>query len=242
MKKERVEEPDTSGEVPAYIVTFSDMVTLLLTFFVMLLSMAEVQDPELFNKGRDSFVQALNHCGLGTMFGGRLVPGLNTQKERHQTTADEPDAPRSIDARREKRRRAFERLNESMTTLSSQIVGDGVQFSVLDVGMADGQSRLTDAGRDAIWQFARNLQLPDAGRPQTLYVLGLADSGEQAQSQWTLSADRAQAVADFLRQALPEDRYSIFSWGAGPGYGWGGRDGAAAKDTQVMVGVVRNRR
>jgi len=40
---------DDKPKVPSYIVTFSDMVTLLLTFFVMLLSLAEVQDPELFN-------------------------------------------------------------------------------------------------------------------------------------------------------------------------------------------------
>ena len=36
--KGRREEPKTP--VPGYIVTFSDMITLLLTFFVMLLSMA----------------------------------------------------------------------------------------------------------------------------------------------------------------------------------------------------------
>jgi len=38
------------------------MVTLLLTFFVMLLSLAEVQDPELFNKGRDSFWNSVKEC------------------------------------------------------------------------------------------------------------------------------------------------------------------------------------
>jgi len=45
-----------SPKVPAYIVTFSDMTTLLLTFFVMLLSLAKMQDPELFNKGLGYFL------------------------------------------------------------------------------------------------------------------------------------------------------------------------------------------
>ena len=35
------EEPKTP--VPSYIVTYSDMITLLLTFFVMLLSLAKTQ-------------------------------------------------------------------------------------------------------------------------------------------------------------------------------------------------------
>ncbi len=239
MKKElRVEEPSTADEVPAYIVTFSDMVTLLLTFFVMLLSMADMQDPEMFNRGRDSFVESLQHFGLGVVFSSRPAPGLNSQKERHETTENE-DTVRSIDARREKRRRAFERLNESMTTLSSQIVGDRVDFTVLDAGFNAEGARLQQAGRDVIWQFARTLP-PPRGRKQTLYVLGLSASSGRAQQQWMLSAQRAQVVAEFLRQALSEDYWHIYSWGAGPGHNWGGRKGAAANDTQIMIGVVRD--
>jgi len=238
-REPRVEEPSTADEVPAYIVTFSDMVTLLLTFFVMLLSMADMQDPELFNRGRDSFVESLRHFGLGIMISGQVAPGLPNLKERHLTTEDE-ETTRSMDARREKRRRAFERLNESMTTLSSQIVGDRVDFTVLEAGFKKEEARLSPAGRDVIWQFARTLRPPPNGRSQTLYILGLAASSTQPQNQWALSAQRAQVVAEFLRQALSEDQWRIYSWGAGPGHNWGGRDGAAANDAQIMVGVLRD--
>ncbi|MHC4291149.1 MAG: flagellar motor protein MotB, partial [Planctomycetota bacterium] len=34
---------ESKTPVPSYIVTYSDMITLLLTFFVMLLSLAETQ-------------------------------------------------------------------------------------------------------------------------------------------------------------------------------------------------------
>ena len=36
---------DKGNSVPAWIVSFSDMVTLLLAFFVLLQSFAKVQDP-----------------------------------------------------------------------------------------------------------------------------------------------------------------------------------------------------
>ena len=64
-------------KVPGYIVTYSDMVTLLLTFFVMLLSLSNVQDPELFNKGRDSFLESLRCIGLGILFGRREMAGFS---------------------------------------------------------------------------------------------------------------------------------------------------------------------
>ena len=57
MKRPRLVIEEEGTKVPGYIVTFSDMVTLLLTFFVMLLTLADVQDPELFDKGRDSAYQ-----------------------------------------------------------------------------------------------------------------------------------------------------------------------------------------
>jgi hypothetical protein len=50
------------------------MVTLLLTFFVMLLTLANMQDPSLFNVGRNSFLESLNKFGMGSLFGGYHNP------------------------------------------------------------------------------------------------------------------------------------------------------------------------
>ena len=69
MSKQRQGPVEEKQKVPAYIVTFSDMVTLLLTFFVLLLTLAQVQDPELFNRGRDSFFESIRYCGLGNLLG-----------------------------------------------------------------------------------------------------------------------------------------------------------------------------
>ena len=41
--------PDTSGEVPTWFMTYSDVVTLLMTFFILLLTFAS-SDPEHFEK------------------------------------------------------------------------------------------------------------------------------------------------------------------------------------------------
>ena len=76
MKRPRLIIEDGDPKVPGYIVTFSDMVTLLLTFFVMLLSLSQIQDPELFDKGRDAFLESIRNIGLGVLFGKEDIPNL----------------------------------------------------------------------------------------------------------------------------------------------------------------------
>ncbi len=62
-RKKKPEEPKAGA--PAFIVTFSDMITLLLTFFVMLLSMAKTQtDTTKFMHGQNSFRTAVANLGL----------------------------------------------------------------------------------------------------------------------------------------------------------------------------------
>ena len=204
-----------------------------------LLSLAEVQDPELFNKGRDSFVQSLQHCGLGALLTGNASPGLQHQKERHKTSENDPNTPRTIDAQREQRRRAFERLSESMTTMPSQLVGQ-VDYTVLPVHFSQGQAQLPASAADTVWQFAQNLPPRTRSRKGTLYVLGLSESTQSLRTQWTVSAKRAEAVAVLIRKALPEAQWDVLSWGAGSGRGWTGSMGDVADHAHVVVGVLRD--
>ncbi len=80
MSGKRQVTEESSAKVPAYIVTFSDMVTLLLTFFVMLLSLSQIQDPELFDKGRDSFVESMENFGIGMLSGKKMGPDFGEVK------------------------------------------------------------------------------------------------------------------------------------------------------------------
>ena len=101
--KRRKGTEESGSKVPGYIVTFSDMVTLLLTFFVLLLSLADVQDPELFNRGRDSFWQSLRYCGLGPLLGKEVGSDLGNMKIKNPTSEPEDTSnDRTIDEKRER--------------------------------------------------------------------------------------------------------------------------------------------
>lgn len=49
MARDRQPPPDTSGDVPAWFMTYSDVITLLMTFFILLLTFA-TSEPETFTR------------------------------------------------------------------------------------------------------------------------------------------------------------------------------------------------
>lgn len=43
MAREKAPEPDTSGELPAWLMTYSDVITLMMTFFILLLTFSTTE-------------------------------------------------------------------------------------------------------------------------------------------------------------------------------------------------------
>lgn len=254
------------SKVPAYIVTFSDMVTLLLTFFVMLLSLARVQDSELFNKGRDSFWESIKYCGLGTLFGKKS--SINFDQIKTMYFIEDPNnesETRGIDEQREKLRQAFERINRSMETMPSQIVAEKANFMVTNIRFSQGETTLDESAKRFLTEFCSTLQVSTTSLAEMqnaysntsmappkkgiLYVLGLSDNTSSGlakqqvteKEQWILSAKRAQAVADFLEVILSASSgWHIYSWGAGSGGQWVGTDSPISRQSQILIAVLQD--
>ncbi|RKY08476.1 MAG: hypothetical protein DRP66_04450 [Planctomycetota bacterium] len=241
MTREAKEIQESSPKVPAYIVTFSDMVTLLLTFFVMLLSLASVQDPELFNVSRDAFVKHINSFGLGMLMGKKVASDFGHVKDTYYI--DDPDevfSVRTIDANEENIRRLFKKVAESMKTMPSQIVAQRTAFSVTGISFPPGQARLNARAEKYLTEFAMNLQQDRASAGVKLYVLGLAEDEPTEKERYMLSAKRARAVADFLKSILPSQlRCPVYSWGAGSGGCWVARGSLGYKESQILIAVLR---
>jgi hypothetical protein len=229
------------------------MVTLLLTFFVMLLSLADVQDPELFNKGRDAFIQSLTYIGLGSLFGKEHTPPLGDHKTKHFVPEpdEEPDL-RTIDAKAEELRRIVQKLMQLTTVVPSQIMSRATRLTVANVHFPPGRLDLDEPGRQFLTGFCRDLQQQADWKPVDLYVLGLAADAEEAKEQWLLSAKRARTVAVFLENTLSRpstrserhplfqspSRWSVYSWGVGAGGNWVGPDSPISEKSQILIGVL----
>jgi len=228
-------------KVPAYIVTFSDITTLLLTFFVMLLGLANVMDPELFYKGRGSFMQSMKELGLGMLYSRKRAPEFGSVKIKYFIETPDKQFPgRTIHAKEEEIRRLFKEVQRSMETMPSQIVAKKTNFSVTNVRFPPGEATLNGPAKRFLTEFCLDLQHDRSDEAIKLYVLGLARDEAAEKQQWILSAGRAQVVADFLRDTLPSaSNWPVYSWGAGPGGDWVGQDSPISKQTQILIAVLR---
>jgi len=116
-KRQRAKEEVT--QLPIWIITYSDMVTLLLTFFVLLLSLAEKQDAGLVDRGRDSFNRSLRTCGLGMLLGREESADFGYVKVKYPIEPSDENVPdqRVISAPEERTQRIYEKLLSFMEAM-----------------------------------------------------------------------------------------------------------------------------
>lgn len=234
---------ESSGNsVPAYIVTFSDMVTLLLTFFVMLLSMAETQvEKHKYQAGQSSFQRAVADFGLsGFLINQSSGPQFEHPKPMYRVNEgrDEPE-DRSVDAQTEMLRRILLEVEEKMKISPSHIQGMSKTFLPTKLRFAPESWNVGPEEKRLLSQYWQQIQGGLNGQEPVLYVLGLANDESDYKKQMILSARRAQAVADVLRSLqTKETACPVYCWGAGQGGEWTGKSGLTNPSTQVMIAVL----
>ncbi|MBN2589565.1 MAG: hypothetical protein JXA96_06870 [Sedimentisphaerales bacterium] len=254
MRRLRQTSEDDGPKVPGYIVTFSDMVTLLLTFFVMLLTLAETQDAEFYDKGRDAFLQSIRNMGLGMLMGRQRSPELGSDKMKYNIDApdEEPDA-RTIDAKAEQLRRILERVKKTAATVPPEIVSKTKNFKPANVHFEDGKADLDDSAKKFLTGFCNDLQQSARGEKITLYVLGLAPEESNQRMKWLISAMRAEVVSKYLRALIssmfdtqnqssvfgPPSKWPVYSWGAGEGGDWVTKESPIYKNSHIMIAILR---
>jgi hypothetical protein len=227
------------------------MVTLLLTFFVLLLSLADVQDPELFNKGRDAFWQSIKSKGMGILFGYLGKAHLGEFKSLH-TAEDggEKQDGRTVDAELERVKRQFAKVSRQMKVVDSQIVSEQTDFLVTGIRFKPGGWNLTSADKRFLDEYCLALERGDS---DNIYILGLCGDCPDERECWLVSARRAKAVADHIKANLSNvrrnriespgiDRYAkstAYWWGAGTGGQWVEQQSPVYRDSQILIAVLR---
>jgi outer membrane protein OmpA-like peptidoglycan-associated protein len=217
------------------------MTTLLLTFFVMLLGLANMIDPEMFYRGRGSFMQSLRELGLGMLYNRERGPDFGRVKIKYFIETPDKQFPgRTIHAKEEEIRRLFKDVQQSMATMPSQIVAKKTNFSVTTIRFPPGNATLNEPAKRFLTDFCLDLQHDRSDEAIKLYVLGLAGDEAAEKQQWILSARRAQVVADFLQDTLSSfSNWPVYSWGAGPGGDWVGRDSPVSEQSQILIAILR---
>ncbi|WP_242394597.1 OmpA family protein [Anaeromyxobacter oryzisoli] len=165
-KRQTEDENDSS----LWLVTYSDMVTLLLSFFILMYSFSVMTDQR-----KQQLVNEL-----------RTV-SANTRVVREQPREDLEEAAREIAAQFQKDKAFVENTETEVTVgLSSEVT------------FASGDAALSDAGRGALVRVAAILgKLPNTIRVEG-HTDSIPVRGGRFSSNWHLSAARAQSVVRLL--------------------------------------------
>ena len=161
MSEKREPPKEEKAKVPSYIVTFSDMITLLLTFFVLLLSMSSTRiDNAKFERGREAFVKSLTNFGLnGISFSKKKSLSVGSRSTLNKVNKDEKFTEQeALDMTEETIRRIFKELEKRMKITPAQIVGKSPDFRPTSIKFRNGDAVLNKPGVKYLEKFAYNLQ------------------------------------------------------------------------------------
>lgn len=189
-KKKKKQDTPPRGS-PAWMATFSDMTTLLLTFFVLLLSMANF-DPIRYQLTVESL-----QTSFGVLESFPTVP-IHPIIEIPKKTGDE-----------QKKKRSLEDAEEIKEIVEKQKLEDAVKVEITDkgiaillrdpVGFASGSAELKEQGKEILKDISEVIKK----NPELkVRVEGHTDDvpirSQRYRSNWELSSARSLSVVELL--------------------------------------------
>jgi chemotaxis protein MotB len=222
--------PPTKRAVPAYMTSFADMMTLMLTFFILLVAFAQEQRAELVAAGTGSFINALDSLGLpGLLPGGRRAIEMGAVSPnfavpaRHVSLAAD-GKPLNEDLLRP----PPDRLRRS--TIEYHLRREGAVALSTSVAFAPTTADLTPASRQALDRVAELAQRNLSYVGVEAHVPGPGDG-------WALSAQRAAAVARHLHTSgkISYRRIALAGYGRFRPVASAGRPGGDPRNERINV-------
>ncbi len=216
MSVERNKPPEEIG-CPFWMLTFGDAMSLLVTFFVLLISFAELEEAKLLEL-------------MGALKGGfRVSPSLNqtlgtsTSSRKLEKTVGQNQQQKMVQAGQASSLAAYEMIMQKR--FSRNIVGDydkGLIVRLLDMGLsfivsADG---VFEPGTAVMYpkkdEFLGVVGDLAADLENEIRVIGVVPDNialktDAVKTPWGLAMERALVVKDAFRNktGLPDDRFSL---------------------------------
>lgn len=229
------EPEEESVGVPEWVVTYGDMMSLLLTFFIMLVSMSQLKEDD----GRTRIMMDAIREVFGPSSGDRGAPGRSLQT--HSTHGERASASARAEGADERGGRtspgaAGEHESASQISPGTLVtLGGAAEFARFDAGLNDELKQTLDVVARVVGPTSNRIMIRGHATPEPLpndvdFLAGavggtpaggfrssrrlLSIDGLPVRDQFDLSYARARAVADYLAaRKIPRQRLIVTAAG-----------------------------
>jgi hypothetical protein len=213
-------EEAPAEKAPLWILSFGDMITNFLAFFILLQSFSHAQQSEFLQTGETGGrTNVANFGGApGWLAGKNVQPDFGFWHRKHPMEGDPGNLTpeRVIDAEDEEIRKIFDDLRRSIQTDTAKRERPRTQLFPTPIQFATASAALDATAMDYLATFASELTQADGIQHSFIYVIATAEADP---STIITSSLRAQAVRDCLAKNLPPevrgDGGRLLCWGAG---------------------------
>ncbi len=201
------EEPDAG--IPEWVVTFGDMMSLLLTFFIMLVSMSEMKQDEQFQAVAEALRKQVGH----DLSAATLIPG----PFRPRNSVTEWNTSTGRDEKKDLKNGGQENKSVTGRHEKVQIVRPGEDSSIGgQIYFAEDSAELTRDNKKELIRIIEQI----SGKPQKIEIRGHStrrpvDPNSGFRDVYDLAAARARSAMNFmLEQGIHQSRLRLGNAGA----------------------------
>ncbi|MFL2100344.1 OmpA family protein [Desemzia sp. FAM 23991] len=227
-----------SGGSPGWMTTFSDLMTLLLTFFILLFSMSSVSDTKFDQASASMSLAFTGQDGLLPKE-TTVVPDDTGEKkdiDGVKTTGDE--IPPELVEMYEKMEQLLHEQDMD-TTIGIEVDSEGIYLDIKDsILFSPGSADIVGSGTETLNNLAELIQQVDNEVIIEGYTDDVPMSNEQYDSNWELSTSRAVSVLRYLSEEKAVDPTRLSARGYGEHHPIVPNDSAKNRAENRRVNIV----
>lgn len=233
-RRRKKKETNSSSGGGGWITTFSDLMSLLLTFFILLYSMSSVS-LEKFQEASNSIQSAFN--GGDSVIEGSTATDTETKTELETETIEETIDPELIEMYNEVV--AFLEANEMTAQASVEYDQDGIYVNIQEsILFGSGSAIIADSGKSTLNDLGELIQQFENDVVVEGYTDNVPMNNSLFSSNWELSTGRALSVLRYLSEERQVDPTRLSAKGYGEYHPIAPNDTEENKEKNRRVNIV----